>query len=405
MYRTIEISFKPSSTSQWSIHGDVRSECAKLWTRMSKIHAWCRKHQKPWPNKKHFEQWGKKKFPLLHSQSVQQTVDEFLEAISSTYVKRKNGDSEARYPWKTVRYRSVTFTNQAIRIKGSQFLLPCGKKNGKRRYLHVPIPKRLRLSGRIVEARLEFCSLAIVLNVEDASVAEPGKILGIDLGTNTLIAATDGKTAVLVSGRQVKSLVRNRNKILGQIVSVQSTKTKGSNAWRRLQKRKKQMLAAHKRRIKDIAHKATRIIANAFSGAKAFVGKPFNDAAKRMRRVQAQSVSQAINGKIIQYLGYKLAGGAEQIGEHYTSQTCPACLKLSKHKRIYTCRSCGFVAPRDVVGSVNIRSKGTYGAIQQTMPEELPCVIKYRRPLRGRRRSAGHAASCWSQDGERNLAA
>jgi putative transposase len=408
MYRVVEIQFKPQSSAQWSIHADVRTEAARLWFRMCRIHAWCRKHGKPWPNRKQFEQWAKKKFPLLHSQSVQQTIDEFLEAVKSTRQKRQNGDLKAQYPWKQERFRQTTFTNQAVKINWNRLILPCGKKDGKRRYLYVPLPSTFRFIGRLVEARLEFCKLALVFDVAEMSQpANAENTLGIDLGVNTLIAATDGTSVVQVSGREVKSLVRNRNKILGEISSKQTTKVKGSNRWRRLQRRKRQMLAAHKRRIRDIAHKATRIVAEAFPGAKAFVGKPFNDAATKLRPRNAQSVSQAINGKIIQYLSYKLAGGAEQIEEHYTSQTCPVCRTRSKHGRIFICRNCGLVAPRDAVGSINIRSKGIYGQIQTIKPEEMPRAIKYRRPLlrSRRRRSGGHPASCSIQETRQNLAA
>ncbi len=50
MYRVVEIQFKPQSSAQWSIHADVRTEAARLWFRMCRIHAWCRKLGKPWPN-------------------------------------------------------------------------------------------------------------------------------------------------------------------------------------------------------------------------------------------------------------------------------------------------------------------------------------------------------------------
>ena len=127
-----------------------------------------------------------------------------------------------------------------------------------------------------------------------------GPTIGVDLGVNTLLAATDGETAVLVSGREAKATVQWRNKRLASLVAKQAAKTKGSRRWKRLQKRKRMLLAKADRRLKDVLHQGTRQIANAFPGAKGYVGKPFNDAAQRMRRRQAQTVSQASNRKLIQ---------------------------------------------------------------------------------------------------------
>ncbi|MDA8346739.1 MAG: zinc ribbon domain-containing protein, partial [Thermaerobacter sp.] len=43
------------------------------------------------------------------------------------------------------------------------------------------------------------------------------------------------------------------------------------------------------------------------------------------------------------------------MSEAYTSQTCPHCGHLSRVAgRTYRCRSCGYKAHRDAVGSVNI---------------------------------------------------
>jgi putative transposase len=220
-------------------------------------------------------------------------------------------------------------------------------------------------------------------------------VVAVDPGVNTLMAATDGEKVVLVSGRAVKAMVQYRNKALAEIVQRQSFHTKGSRRWRKLQKAKRHMLAKQRRKVRDAVHKATRIVAEAFPGAKVIVGRPFNDAAQRMDRRQAQTVSQSTNAMMIRYLDYKLAGCTE-IEEHYTSQTCPVCAKRNKCRRIYVCKDCGLTAPRDVVGALNIRTKGLHGEIQRVSADQVPTDIKYRRiPVHGKRRStAGHAARC-----------
>jgi putative transposase len=219
-------------------------------------------------------------------------------------------------------------------------------------------------------------------------------VIGVDLGVNTLIAATDGTKVFLVSGRGVKAVIQWRNKTLADIQTAQAGKTKGSSRWKRLQRRKYQVLGKTKRQVRDATHKATHAIAEAFPDATCCVGEPFNDAARRTGRVQAQQVSTACTRKLIQQLDYKTAG-AITINEAFSSQTCPVCGERSKHRRIYRCPHCGATGPRDAVGAVNILSLGQHGV---KLPGRcLPQYVKYLRPWprhRGQPRSSsgGHPA-------------
>jgi transposase len=111
------------------------------------------------------------------------------------------------------------------------------------------------------------------------------------LGVNTLIAATDGEKAVLISGRAAKATVQWHNKRLASLQPAQSRKMPGSRRWKCLQRRKAKMLTKARRRIQDITHKATRQVADTFPGATCHVGKPFNGAAQKMGHRQAQQVS------------------------------------------------------------------------------------------------------------------
>src|SRR5439155_9928242 len=132
-----------------------------------------------------------------------------------------------------------------------------------------------------------------------------------DLGVNTVIAATDGEKAILISGREIKATVQLRNKRLAEIVSQQAKKTKGSRRHKRLQRRKYRTLAKAKNKVRDLCHKATRKVANAFPNAKAYVGAPFNAACQKLGRKSAQTVASACNRKIISLLNYKLAACIE----------------------------------------------------------------------------------------------
>ncbi len=250
------------------------------------------------------------------------------------------------------------------------------------------MPKGVTLPGRMMEVRLGYGSVEIVCEVI-IEPQPPGPTIGVDLGVNTIIAATDGDKAVLVSGREIKATVQLRNKRLAEISKKQERHKKGSRRHRRLQRRKNRILDHARNKVRDLCHKATRKIADAFPNAKAYVGEPFNDACRKMDRVRAQTVSSACNRKIINLLNYKLAACIEveehsssktcpvgrtvlaaciEVEEHSSSKTCPVCGERSKHNRIYRCRRCGFKAPRDVVGCSNIRVIGIEGGLRPGCP-------------------------------------
>lgn len=212
-----------------------------------------------------------------------------------------------------------------------------------------------------MEARLHFGEVELVCQVDDQPI-EPGATIGVDLGVNTLAAATDGRSTLLVSGREVKATIQWRNKKLASVSTSQTKKVKGSRRWKRLQRSKKRMLTKAKRRVDDLLHKTSRKIAQTFPNAKAYVGEPFNDVAHKSRRTVAQQVSQCCTRKLINLLDYKLSG-AITVPERYSSQTCPVCGARSKHKRIYRCK-CGVRAPRDVIGSLNILNIGMTSRLQ-----------------------------------------
>ncbi len=386
-YRTVEIKWMPDRASQWATYTGARVEAARLWADLVTRHHRLRRLNWRWPSKARFQRWAKRRYPGLSAQAAQQIIGEFIEAVDATRQLRKNGHAEARYPWKRPRYRDVVYTNQDARIRDNRLVLP----NGKSGTLRIPLPHDRPLPGRLMEVRLCIGRVLLVYEIPD----EPHHqrtVVGIDLGVNTLVAATDGKKALLISGREAKATVQWRNKRLASTMRRQSKMVKGSRRWRRVQRRKKQMLAKTRRRMNDLIHKATHRVAQEFPRATCYVGKPFNEAAQKMNDVWAQQVSQASNGKITRQLDK--ASGAIQIDEHYSSQTCPHCGARNKCRRVYRCRTCGIVAPRDVVGSTNILCIGLYEEMRTN--QALATEVVYARPVKVFRRepdsSSGHLA-------------
>jgi putative transposase len=385
-YRTIEIAWRPRRTTEWATFTASRQEAARLWNDLVLRHHRLRRTGWKWPSKVRWQQWAKGRYPGLSAQSAQQIVGEFCEAVESCRQLRKNGQTEARYPWKLRRYRDVIYTNQDARIRDGHLLLPHGTSGT----LRIRLPATVTLPGRLMEVRLSFGVVRLVSAVPDAPHPRQ-TFIEVDLGVNTLIAATDGNKAVLVSGRGVKAVIQWRNKALADLQQAQSRKTKGSRRWKRLQRCKYRVLDKTKRQVRDATHKATHAVAEAFPGATCYVGEPFNDAAQRSGHVQAQQVSAACTRKIIQQLDYKTAG-AIIVNEAYSSQTCPVCGGRSKHCRVYLCPQCGATGPRDALGALNILSIGQHGAMHSD--RALPRQVKYLRPWPRRPRSSpgGHPA-------------
>jgi putative transposase len=384
-YRTVETAWHPRTTSEWATFAASREEAARLWNDLVVRHHRIRRLKWKWPSKARWQRWAikpKGRYPGLSAQSTQQIIGEFCEAVDSCRQLRKNGHEGASYPWRLRRYRDVVYTNQDARIRDGRLVLPHGASGT----LRILLPDTLIVPGRLMEARLSYGTVHLICEIPD--VARPQQtVIGVDLGVNTLIAATDGAKVILISGRAAKATIQYRNKQLASISQRQSACAKHSRRYKRLQRRKYRVLDKAKRRIRDLCHRATRQVAEAFPGATCYVGEPFNDAAQRIGRVQAQQVSTACTRKLIQLLDYKTAG-AITLSESYSSQTCPVCGERSKHRRIYRCPHCGATGPRDAVGAANILSLGTHGAM---LPgRTLPQQVKYLRPWRSS--SGGHPA-------------
>jgi putative transposase len=385
-YRTIELAWSPCTIAAWATYTASRKEAARLWNDLIVRHHRIRRMNWTWPSKARWQRWARGRYPGLSAQSAQQIIGEFCEAVDSCRQLLMNGRAQASYPWKLRRYRDVIYTNQDARIRDGRLVLPHGASGT----LRIRLPGTITLPGRLMEVRLSYGTLRLICEVADAPHPQR-TVIGVDLGVNTLIGATDGQRVILISGRAAKASIQYRNKQLARLQQAQSACTKRSRRHKRLQRRKFAMLGKTRRRIRDLCHKATRHVADTFPNATCYVGEPFNVAAQRIGRVQAQQVSTACTRKLIRLLDYKTAG-AITLDEAYSSQTCPVCGERSKHRRIYRCPHCGATGPRDTVGALNILSLGANGAM---LPgRSLPVQATYLRPWprQPRSSSGGHPA-------------
>ena len=280
-YRTIEVAWRPRTSAAWATFTASRQEAARLWNDLVRRHHRIRRLNWTWPSKARWQRWAKGRYPGLSAQSAQQIIGEFCEAVDSCRQLRRSGHAEARYPWRLRRYRDIIYTNQDARLRDSRLILPHGKSGT----LHIRLPGTVTLPGRLMEVRLSYGIVRLVCATPDEAHHQQ-TVIGVDLGVNTLIAATDGHKAILISGRAAKATIQYRNKQLARFQQALSGKEQGSRRHKRLQRRKYAMLGNTARRIRDLCHKATRQVAEAFPNATCYVGGPFNDAAQRIGRVR-----------------------------------------------------------------------------------------------------------------------
>ncbi len=139
MQETTVSSYRVSlSPTEWAKASDARRAAGDLWTRLVKIHRFCRRRHWPWPTESQLKAHFKRRFPL-HSQTVQALIEKFSATIDGVRTKRQHGDPQARYPFRRRRYFNPIFKGQALKREGSYLLLPLGRGRDPIR-VHLPVP-------------------------------------------------------------------------------------------------------------------------------------------------------------------------------------------------------------------------------------------------------------------------
>src|SRR5216684_9010154 len=207
-------------------------------------------------------------------------------------------------------------------------------------------------------------------------------------GGNTILlldylaaVTTNTNKAMIVTGRGIRSLKRQRTMHLRKITKKQAHCQKYSRRWKKLQRAKNQLSRRAERRIRDMRHKATRQVIDfciEHEVGSLFIGNPHGVRNQDNGRHHNQRMALWEYGKDIDYLTHKAkqAHMSSFTGsERGTSSRCPCC--GHKHKprnRQWNCKHCGFKGHRDLVGSVNMHRLAFGGQI------EFPRSFTYLRP-------------------------
>jgi len=375
-------------------------EAAKVWNLCGEIHKQARMSHTKWPGRNELQKATKGQF-ALHSQSVQMVVHAFLANIDTTRKLRQSHQMKMKYPWREKRFYPVKWPAQAVSRENGRVVLPMGKGRASL-VLHLDLPENSGACSLVWNNGFE---LHVCVETQQAEEA-PGTVHAtVDLGEIHLATvSTNIGEAMIVTGRGIRSLKRQRSKQLGKLAKKQSKCKEYSRRWRKLQRAKNRIKARAERRVRDMRHKATRKVINfcqEHEVGSLFIGNPHGVRNRDAGRHHNQRMSLWEYGKDIDYLTQKSKQAHIMSftgSERGTSSQCPVCGHKHKPKgRNWACRKCGFTGHRDIVGSVNMHKLAFDEHVS------FPHSVTYLRPSLSRRSSradtplASPDACCLSQ--------
>ena len=389
-------------------------ESAKVWNECMVNHKECRLNQTPWLNQTALQKLTKGKYEL-HSQSIQMVCQAFLANVDSTRANRRAGIKNMKYPWRQARFYPVSWAAQSVKYSDGKLTLPMGRK---RQSLSFQL-KLDFVPGAVSLVWNRGFELHIKQEVELEESFATNVKAAIDLGEihHSALCTNTGQ-GLIVSGRGIRSLKRQRNMALAKLSGKQSKCTKYSKRWRKLQTAKNRFCLRNERQIREYRHQATRQVVEfckTHDVDTVFIGNPDGVRNKNCGRRHNQRMAQWEYGKDIDYLTYKfkMAGISVLIGsERGTSSTCPECGRRHKPMaRTWNCpnQECSYKNKhRDITGSLMMQ------VLAFDEKPKYPENIKYLQPVRTgssrcadtRQRSLILAnTSSTSTEGDRSLSA
>ena len=339
---------------------DAQAEAAQVWNFCMQMHKDARLQHTLWPERSELQKATKGRF-ALHSQSVQMVVHAFLANIDTTrQLRQTHPQMHMRYPYKEKRFYPVHWPAQAVSREQGRVILPMGRG---RTSLALPLdlPEN---SGACTLVWNNSYELHVCVEIEQQETTPGDRHATVDLGEIHLAAVTtnSGK-AMIVTGRGIRSLKRQRTMQIRTITKKQARCQKYSRRWKKLQHAKNKQCKRAERRIRNQRHQATRKVINfciKHNVGTLFIGNPHGVRNRKSGRHHNQRMSLWEYGKDISYLTHK-SKQAHMVcftgSERGTSSQCPAC--GHKHKprnRQWTCIKCGFKGHRDLVGSINMHT-------------------------------------------------
>ncbi|MBT9548731.1 MAG: hypothetical protein IV090_25280, partial [Candidatus Sericytochromatia bacterium] len=222
----------------------ARLEAGKVWNQCRDIHLEARtstlrralgdavlstRTGQHWPNRTDLQKATKGLY-AMHSQSVQMICHTFIQNVDTTRELRKSG-VKIRYPYKTKRTYTLMWPAQAVKVKDNRVILPMGRGR-ENLVLKLKLPEGAGACKLVFKDGYE---LHVTYHEEGAQESAGTRKACVDLGEiHQAAVSTDSGQAIVVSGRGIRTLKRQRSKALGKIAQKRSRCKKGSKRYRKL---------------------------------------------------------------------------------------------------------------------------------------------------------------------------
>ncbi len=340
------------SKTQFHILRDAQMEAAQVWNECMQMHRDARLQHTSWPGLKELREATKGRF-ALHSQSVQMVVQTFLANVDTTrQLRQTHPQMRMRYPYKDKRFYPVAWPAQAVSREQGRVVLPMGRG---RKSLVFPLnlPEN---SGSCTLVWNNGFELHVCMEIPQAENPPGDAHATVDLGQIHLAAITTntGK-AMIVTGRGIRSLKRQRSMQNRTITKKQSKCKKYSRRWKKLQRAKNKLSRRAERRIRNQRHQATRKVIDFCIERKVgtlFIGNPHGVRNQNRGRHQNQRLAQWEYGKDISYLTHK----SKQAHIMCFTGSEGSALRKEPHSRKVD--KCGTVFVRRGIYAMVVRDKG-----------------------------------------------
>lgn len=349
---------------------------AEVWNKCIKIDRDYRKINKKGMTLSMLEFETKQNFPL-HAKGIHHAVFKYYHARNSMWESMKKNHENSRkvkLPYKKKKYLPTGWDSQSINAqKDKNIIKLSGIKNRGQIICHVK-----NIPDNIVEVELVYKNkyyLAIKYKeIDNKEVVQSENPASIDIGEIHIITSIDSfGNCLIITNRKVRSLVRLKDKRMGEVKSLRSRCIKYSKQYRKYTKAIYKIKFEFDRKIMDALHKQTAKYVNwcIKNNVSITYYGDLDSVTRNKKGKMSKKLNQKLNmwrfGILVYQLNYKLLRRgikSYKINEAYTSQTCPNCNKRNKpNNRNYYCK-CGYKQHRDVVGAINILNK--YGTCNLT---------------------------------------
>jgi putative transposase len=259
---------------------------------------------------------------------------------------------------------AVPYDQRNIRLRGDDVSIST-IEGRKRLKVKIGEYQRVRLLSGRVKSGMLLCyrrdikkfHLAVVVDTKDPPLRSSG-ILGVDLGIKNIAADSEGRVYM---NDQVEEVRTRYNEVRGRLQQVGTKSAK---------KHLKKMSGRERRFKRDVNHCISKKIVSTAKGTCSMVAMEDLTGIRgrtTVRREQRDRHAKWAFLELRKFVEYKAAMAgvpAVLVDPRNTSRTCQKCLLTDKKNRptrdLFRCIRCGWTAPADYVGALNIRGEAAF---------------------------------------------